>query len=77
MVAELLEARPREQACITLQLEIPVLSDVSEVIRGQPNLVSLGRPLTAEELFTLADPRQWALLAIIGREFKFVIARNA
>lgn len=74
LMAEALELFPGGLAGAVLQDVVPLLNSTSEVERGEPNLVTLGSALGAEELVTSVELAQQVIFAIIDRKGELVIA---
>ena len=76
VVTEARELLPMRLPGVALQDVVPLLGSAMEVVRSEPNPVHRTGLLGAEELFTLVQPPQGILRAVIGRKGEFVVFVN-
>ena len=75
-VKQLLESAPRWSALVLLNLDVPHLCSILQIIRRHPNLLLLHDPLLMEIRFRSIDENQRIGLAIIAREVELLEPRR-
>lgn len=76
-MAEVFELIPRRRPLVNFIVKVPFLCVVGEVVRCQPNMITVMRLLATEELLTVVEPVERIVLVIILGELQFVETRNA
>lgn len=76
-MAQFLEGVPIWGSVMLLVVKIPFLSVTGEMVRGQPYTITIRCLLSSEELFTMIEPIEGIVFAVIFGKFQFIEARNA